>query len=171
MFTYKTVFSAFFKALARYSRNKIWCKNYKGGQKRANLIFIFPLRCIVEYCYVVWHSSITVHQNNALERIQRVCLKIILGKDYVGYISAFESCELETLESRRDKLSLSFAKKCIKSSKHRHLFPASVHPHEHQLPHQEQYYVNHARTEKYRKSAIAHIHRLLNEGGSPEFLK
>ena len=74
MFTYKTVFSAFFKALARYSRNKIWCKNYKGGQKRANLIFIFPLRCIVEYCYVVWHSSITVHQNNALERIQRLLL-------------------------------------------------------------------------------------------------
>ncbi len=57
----------------------------------------------------------------------------ILGKDYVGYISALESCELETLESRRDKLSLSFA---------------AVHPHEHQLRHQEQYHVYHARTEK-----------------------
>ena len=95
--------------------------------------------------------------NNSLERIQRVCLKIILGKDYVGYIRALEPCELETLESRRDKVSLSFAKKCIKSSKHRHLFPAAVHPHEHQLRHQEQYHVNHARTEKYRKSAIPHI--------------
>ena len=94
--------------------------------------------------------------NNSLERIQRV-------KDYVGYIRALEPCELETLESRRDKVSLSFAKKCIKSSKHRHLFPAAaVHPHEHQLRHQEQYHVNHARTEKYSKSAIPHIQRLLN---------
>ena len=76
------------------------------------------------------------------------CLKIILGKDYVEYISALESCKLETLESRRDKLSLSFAKKCIKSSKHRHLFPAPVHPHENKLRHQEQYYVNYTRTEK-----------------------
>ena len=82
------------------------------------------------------------------EKNQRVSLKIILGKDHVGYISALESCELETLESRRDKLPLSFAKKCIKTSKHRHLVPAAVHPHEHQLRHQEQYHVNHARTEK-----------------------
>ena len=42
----------------------------------------------------VWHSSLTVHQNNALERIQRVCLKLILGKDYVEYINALGSCEL-----------------------------------------------------------------------------
>ena len=32
---------------------------------------------------------------NALERMQRVCLNIILGKDYVEYIIALESCELE----------------------------------------------------------------------------
>ena len=117
------------------------------------------IRCIVEYCCVVWHYSLTVHQTNALERIQRACLKIILGNDYVGYISALESCELEIL----DKLSLSFAKKWIKSSKHRHLFPAAVHPHEHQLRHQKQYNVNHARTEKYRKSAISYIPRLLSQ--------
>ena len=94
---------------------------------------------------------------------ERVCLKNILGKEYVGYISALESCELKTLESRRDKLSLSSAKKCIKSLQHCHLFPAAVDPYEHQLRHQEQQYVNHARTKKkYRKSAIPHNQRLLN---------
>ena len=45
-----------------------------------------------------------------------------------------------------------FAKKLINYTKHRHIFPAAVHPHEHQLRHQEQYHVNHARTVKYRKS-------------------
>ena len=38
----------------------------------------------------------------ALERIQRISLNIILGKDYVEYISALEYCKLETLESRKD---------------------------------------------------------------------
>ena len=64
----------------------------------------------------VWQSYLTVHQNNALERIQRVCQNINLGKDEVGYTIALESCKQETLESRREKLSLSFAKKCIESS-------------------------------------------------------
>ena len=117
------------------------------------------IRCIVEYYCVEWHSSLTVHQNNALERVQRVCLKIILGKDYVGYISALESRELETLESRRDKLSLSFAKKCIKSSKYPHLFPAAVHPHEHQLRHQEQYHVLIMPGQKNKENLLFHISR------------
>ena len=96
-----------------YARISILSKLKYVGMKMEDLSTVYKtfFRCIVEYCCVVWHSSLTVHQNNALERIQRVCLKIILGKDYVGYISALESCELETLESRRDKLSLSFAKK------------------------------------------------------------
>ena len=43
------------------------------------------------------------------------------------------SCELETLESKRDN----------PFRKEMYLFPDAVHPHEHQLCHQEQY---HART-------------------------
>ena len=57
---------------------------------------------------------------------------------------------------------LSLLQRNVLNLKHRHLFPAAVHPHEHQLRHQEQYHVNHARTEKYSKSAIPHIQRLLN---------
>ena len=102
-----------------YARIFLLSKLKYVGMKMEDLLPVNKtfIRCIVEYCCVEWHSSLTVHQNNALERIHRVCLIMILGKDYVGYISALESCELETLESRRAKLSLSFAKKCIKSSK------------------------------------------------------
>ena len=65
--------------------------------KMEDLLTVYKtfIKCIVEYCCVVWHSSLTVHQNNSLERIQRVRLNIILGKDYVEYIIALESCELE----------------------------------------------------------------------------
>ena len=62
------------------------------------------------------------------------------------------------MESRRDKLSLSFAKKCIKSTKQRNLFPTAVHPHVHQLRRQEHYHVKQARTEEYRKSAILYLY-------------
>ena len=52
--------------------------------------------------------------------------------------------------------SYPFSKKCTKHTKHRHIFPAAVHPHKHQLRHQEQYHVNPARTIKYRKSTISY---------------
>ena len=94
---------------------------------------------------------------------QKVCLKIILGNDYREYETALEHCKLESLEARRDKLSLFFAQKCVSSSKHRHLFPVAVRDHDHQLRHQELYHVNHARTEKYRKSAVPYRQRKLNQ--------
>jgi hypothetical protein len=76
------------------------------GMKTEDLLTIYKtfIRCLVEYCCVVWHSSLTVDQCNTIERIQRVCLKIILGPNYGGYETALEMCELESLELRRKKL-------------------------------------------------------------------
>jgi len=70
--------------------------------------------------------------------------------------------ELETLRIRREKLCLSFAKKCLKSQKHSALFPVEPVTHNHQLRNVELFTVNYARTEKYRKSAIPYMQRKLN---------
>jgi hypothetical protein len=43
------------------------------------------IRSVVEYCSVAFHSSLTIEQTNDLERIQKVCLKIILGDNFVDY--------------------------------------------------------------------------------------
>ena len=53
------------------------------GLSRKNIINIYCLfvRFSAEYCSVVWHENLTQEQSNAIERIQVIALKIILGKD------------------------------------------------------------------------------------------
>ena len=49
------------------------------GTKQNDLLTIYKLfiRCLVEYCSVVWHSSLTEQQSNDIEKIQAVSLKVI----------------------------------------------------------------------------------------------
>ena len=74
-------------------------------------IYILFIRCMVEYCCVVWHSSITDEERTSIERVQKTALRIILKEDYVDYSSALELTGLESLHERRTQLALNFAKK------------------------------------------------------------
>ena len=148
-----------------YSRLSMITKLKYVGVKTEDLldIYILFIRSIVEYCSVVFHSSLTSEQSNKLETIQRTCLKVILGEMYVDYSSALEMCGLDTLYNRREKRCLDFA---LKSSKHPRIgrmFPRNEVDHEHSITNSETFKVNFARTEKYRKSAIPYCQRLLNE--------
>ena len=42
----------------------------------------------LEYCSVVFHSSLTKQQEAALERCQAVCLRVILQESYISYSAA-----------------------------------------------------------------------------------
>ena len=42
-------------------------------------IYILYIRSLLEYCSVVWHSTLTGEQCHNIERVQKLCLKIILG--------------------------------------------------------------------------------------------
>ena len=53
-------------------------------------IYILYIRSITEYCSVAYHSSLTVAQSDKIERIQKVCLRVILGDMYVSYEAALE---------------------------------------------------------------------------------
>ena len=87
-------------------------------------IYILFIRCMVEYCCVVWHSSITEEECIDIERVQKTALRIILGDSYTDYRSALELTGLDSLQDRRKQLSLSFAKKCVKNDDD--LFPLNV---------------------------------------------
>ena len=53
-----------------------------------------------------------------------MALKIIFGNAYTIYESIFKNWTgLDTLEERRSKLYLNFAKKCIKNEKSKLIFP------------------------------------------------
>ena len=124
-------------------------------------IYILFIRSVVEYACVVWHSSISSEESNNIERVQKTALRIILKSDYDNYHSALRLVSLSTLKERRRKLSLSFAKKCLKSDDNKDLFPQVeklVNTRQH-----ERFFVTPARTERLAKSTIPYLQRLLNE--------
>ena len=114
---------------------------------------------MVEYCCVVWHSSITEDECTEIERVQKTALRIIMGETYTDYRTALELTGLDSLGDRRKQLSLTFAKKCVKNNDD--LFPLNVktvNTRQH-----EKYFVTPSRTERLAKSTVPYLQRLLND--------
>ena len=86
-------------------------------------IYVLYIRSVTEYCSVAFHSSLSVQQTQTLERIQRTCLKVILGDMFMDYDSALEMAGLQTLYSRREKPCLDFPLKSIEHPRNKRLFP------------------------------------------------
>ena len=74
-------------------------------------IYILYIRSILEQSSVVWHSSLTRENAEDLERVKKNAVRIILGKPFNDYNEALEKIGLQTLNERRNELSLKFAKK------------------------------------------------------------
>ena len=146
-----------------YSRMPILTKLKYVGSKRSDLVDIYckVIRTTTEYCSSSFHHSLTVHQEQKLESIQRTSLKIILAEEYESYEKSLILLKLEKLSVRRLRRCLNFGLKSIKHKTNSRMFPLN-HTSKHNLRDQEAYYVNFARTEIYRKSAIPSIQRMLN---------
>ena len=86
-------------------------------------IYTLYIRSVAEQSAVVWHPSITKGEQRDIERVQKVALKVIFGQNYISYENSLQLTGLETLYSRRKKLSLNFAKKCVKNEATQWLFP------------------------------------------------
>ena len=147
-----------------YSRMSMITKLKYAGVSFEDLIEIYILfiRSVVEYCAVAFHSTLTQEQSRKLEKIQKTCLKVILGDMYIDYTSALEMCGLQTLSERRQARCLDFALKCIKHERNQRLFPLSEKSSKHYIRDKEIFHVNFARTEDYKKSTIPYCQRLLN---------
>ena len=126
-------------------------------------IYILYIRSILEQSCVVWNNSLTAENCQDLERIQKTAVRIILGKQFENYEEALEKIDLQPLNVRRNELCLKFAKQCLKNPKTRDMFPTKEKIHEMELRDEEKFVVNHANTERMKKSAIPFMQRLLNE--------
>ena len=71
----------------------------------------------------VWNSGLTIQNEKDLERVQKVALKIILDANYKSYDNALKVLELDNLKDKRQHLSLAFARKFLRNSKMKNLFP------------------------------------------------
>ena len=147
-----------------YSRLQMITKLKYVGVSTEDLldIYILYIRSIAEYCSTVFHSSLTVEQSEKLERIQKTCLRVILGDMYVDYASALEMSGLETLFSRRKTRCLNFALKCANHPRMGRMFPLNKSSNVCQIRQQGKYEVNFARTSTYKDSTVPYCQRLLN---------
>ena len=100
--------------IVKRALNKLWIiRRLKGlGANRKELVDIYNKQCrsILEFAVPVWNGNITKNEVTDIERVQKVALHIILGNRYENYRNALEMTDLETLETRRTKLCLKFAK-------------------------------------------------------------
>ena len=87
--------------------------------KRVYLTYILNL---LDQSAVVWHSSLSKKNERDLERIQKVAVKMILGKSYLNYNDGLQKLRLKKLNLRRQNICLNFAKKCLKNNKVKHFF-------------------------------------------------
>lgn len=126
-------------------------------------IYALCIRSIVEYCSVLWHSRLTQEMITSLEMVQKTCLRVILGENYVSYSAALEMCNLKSLWQRREDRCMNFAKKCLKHPLHSRQFPVNSNNVKNKHTSRETFDVNFASTEIYRKSAIPYLQRMLNK--------
>ena len=146
-----------------YARLGMLTKLKYVGVNREDLlnIYILFIRSVTEYCSVLFHSSLTQAQSNKLEKIQKTCLKVILGDEYEDYDKALEILNLETLSDRRLRRCLDFSLKCLNHTKNDRLFPRNP-TYNNRIRSSEPFKVNFANTEAYQKSTIPFCQKLLN---------
>ena len=74
-------------------------------------------RSVLELAAPAWTPGLTKTEISQLERVQKTACGIILGGKITSYKSALKILNMETLESRREQISLKFAKRALKSEK------------------------------------------------------
>ena len=82
-----------------------------------------------------------------------------MDHEYVDYPHACIFLNVQNLQVRRTKISLSFALKCISSEKHKHLFKLNTHT---DVRNPEKFDVPFANTTRYFNSPKLYLTRLLN---------
>ena len=80
-----------------------------------------------------------------------------------NYENALNVMKMDSLEERREKLCLKFAKACLRNEKLSDIFPRNNKQHSMEKRIKEIYCVRRARTERMRKSAVIGMQKLLNK--------
>ena len=86
------------------------------------------IRSILEYGVAVWHSSLTRVMQKQIERVQKICINIILCNTCRD-ISYFVGCtilNLEPLHYRREELCVRFIQKASQDPRHTDMFTKNV---------------------------------------------
>ena len=122
------------------------------------LVYFQHVRSILEFGSPAWNGAITDIEKKKLERVQRVALSLIYGRN-LTYEKLLTLAEVERLESRRERLSLNFARKAVKHPKFRSWFKQTD---SNQPGHRAKYETSLGRQKKILRSPIPYLTNLLN---------
>ena len=100
----------------------------RNGADQEQLIktYFQQVRSIAEMVCPVWSAGVTMQEINAIDRIQKTALAIILGGSYTTYKEALTLLKIDTLETRRSQLCLKFALKPVKNPKFSSWFAPNI---------------------------------------------
>ena len=137
----------------------------KFTRNRDHLMQIYKtfIRSNLEFSSNVWHSSLTKENRQDLERVQKAALKVILRNEYNDYEEALRLTGLQSLDSRRDMIGLRFVKNSLRNANFSKLFPLKKINHVMSVRNPLKYHINKANTERYKRSTIPYLQRLLNK--------
>ena len=147
------------------SRMQLIRKISSFGSSPQELVQLWKTFClsILEQSCVVWGGMITDENRKDLERTQKNFTKLALQENFTTYKNALLSLGLESLEKRRKKLILKFAKTSLADGHLKGLILKKNPRKGPQTRHKEYYQVTRAHTERFRKSPILTMQRFLNE--------
>ena len=138
-------------------------KNLGMNTKSLVKIFTTQIRSVLEFGAVTWHPMLTKENSNAIERLRKTALAIILSPDYRSYGEALDITKLERLDKRRIALSLNFAKKATKHPEHSKWFSKQdVNTNMQTRALKPTYKPVQARTNRLLKSPVPYLTQLLN---------
>ena len=132
-------------------------------------VFNKQIRSVLELAAPVWHPNITIHEEKQIERIQKTAFYVILGEEYVDYEHALASLSADRLSDRRSSICQTFVKRTIKHPKYGKWFSAGT---EKQAPKPNtrapepkppKFKPVPSRTDRYEKSSLPHLTRILND--------
>ena len=141
--------------------NKFWIRSINTSNITTSFIYNKICIIILVFGFPAWNSALTKIERCDIERVQKVAIHIILGDKYDSYEKALELTSMETLEIRRNKLCLKFAKKAEKNVKHMNWFKKR--PKTSTRLDNPKYWSVIARTERLKNSPIPCITDLLNK--------
>ena len=126
-------------------------------------IYISFIRSILEQSCVIWHPSLTEHDRMSLERVQKNAFRNILQEKYENYENSLSILQMDSLYNRREKLMLSYSKKCLSLNVTKDMFPLNTNEHGMNTRSREKYQVTHANTSRLMNSTVPYMQRLLNK--------
>ena len=136
------------------------------SEKDILAVYFSIIRSVIEYADVTYHSMLTKEQSNVLESLQRMCIRVIFGWN-ATYKDICSENNIESLEERRIIHCRKFAVKCTEHNVFKSWFPLN-HNKPYELRAVEKYAIAKYNFNRFDKSPLNFMRRLLNEDNARE---